>query len=183
MKKYSAKVFGRSYQFTSEWLSGGRAEFSFQGQESFSAHLDPGGILWIRPQGAEEELPFLLSDFQMAGEQGGVSFLVRKGRRLARPRVELEEQLPEGVFNSRKGPAGSLRKKKVISPMTGKVIAILLEAGSAVEGGQAVLIVEAMKMENKIVAPLTGRVATLSVTVGAQVKSGQELFVIEGGDS
>jgi biotin carboxyl carrier protein len=56
--------------------------------------------------------------------------------------------------------------------------------GDAVEAGQVLLVIEAMKMENELVAHRAGTVAGLAVAEGDQVASGQELLRIsENGDA
>ena len=52
------------------------------------------------------------------------------------------------------------------APMPGAVIAIAVEQGAAVRRGQALLVIESMKMETTIVAPCDGTVQTLHVAVG-----------------
>ena len=63
----------------------------------------------------------------------------------------------------------------VIAPMPGKVISILVEAGQAVKRGQAVLTMEAMKMEHTMTAPADGIVDDLLYRVGDQVLEGVAL--------
>ena len=63
----------------------------------------------------------------------------------------------------------------VIAPMPGKVISILVEAGQAVKRGQAVLTMEAMKMEHTMTAPADGIVDDLLFRVGDQVLEGVAL--------
>ena len=74
----------------------------------------------------------------------------------------------------RGSPAGSLA-----SPMPGKVVRVLVRPGDAVESGQVVAIIEAMKMEHDVKAPVAGRVAELHVGEGDQVEAGQPLARIE----
>jgi 3-methylcrotonyl-CoA carboxylase alpha subunit len=69
------------------------------------------------------------------------------------------------------GDAGSLT-----APMPGKVIAFLAQAGDAVAKGQALAVMEAMKMEHTICAPRDGTVAELLYAVGDQVAEGGELL-------
>jgi propionyl-CoA carboxylase alpha chain len=64
------------------------------------------------------------------------------------------------------------------SPLPGRVIRVLAEAGATVEAGQPLLIVEAMKMEHEIVAPTAGPLVELRVTEGQQVETGTVLAVI-----
>jgi 3-methylcrotonyl-CoA carboxylase alpha subunit len=69
------------------------------------------------------------------------------------------------------GDAGSLT-----APMPGKVIAFLARPGEAVAKGQALAVMEAMKMEHTITAPRDGTVAELLYAVGDQVDEGGELL-------
>ena len=66
----------------------------------------------------------------------------------------------------------------VVSPMQGTVLAVAVADGDAVESGQLLCVVEAMKMENEIVAPRGGVVRDLTVTPGHSVSSGQLVCVV-----
>jgi len=65
------------------------------------------------------------------------------------------------------------------APMHGKVLAILVEKGAAVQRGQRVAIIEAMKMEHALTAPVDGTVAEVAVTAEAQVDEGAIVLRIE----
>jgi 3-methylcrotonyl-CoA carboxylase alpha subunit len=65
------------------------------------------------------------------------------------------------------------------APMPGRIVQLMVEPGAKVAKGQALLIVEAMKMEHTIVAPADGTVADLRCAVGDQVLEGVELIRIE----
>lgn len=67
---------------------------------------------------------------------------------------------------------------EVISPMPGVVVAVLVEPGKDVRTGEALLILEAMKMENEIRAPRTGIVETVHVTPGQRVSQDDDLVRI-----
>ncbi len=67
---------------------------------------------------------------------------------------------------------------KVTAPMPGKILAIKAEAGKAVKKGEAVLVLEAMKMENEIVAPQDGTIASINTSVGASVEAGEVLATL-----
>ena len=67
----------------------------------------------------------------------------------------------------------------VKAPMPGKVIAIHVSAGDAVEKGQTVAVMEAMKMEHSLVAPRDGVVAETGAELGAQVAEGTILVALE----
>lgn len=75
-------------------------------------------------------------------------------------------------------PAGAQGGVKVNAPMPGKILAIKANVGQAVKRGDAILILEAMKMENEIVAPSDGTVASVNVAVGASVEAGEVLATL-----
>ena len=87
--------------------------------------------------------------------------------------VELEElsRFPSG---ERAEVAGGL-----VAPMPGNVTAIHVVEGDAVEDGQLLLILEAMKMEHRITAPMAGSVKQVLVDTGDQVDNGALLVVLE----
>jgi biotin carboxyl carrier protein len=79
------------------------------------------------------------------------------------------------------GPVGGgLQGRQIVSvPMPGKVIAILVSEGDAVEKGQGLVIVEAMKMENEVRSPIAGAVKEIRVKQGDTVEGGTALVVVE----
>ena len=70
-------------------------------------------------------------------------------------------------------------RRTVTSPMPGKVVRHLVKLGDAVEAGQGVIVVEAMKMENELRAPAPGTVREIRAPEGAVVAGGAPLVVIE----
>ncbi len=67
----------------------------------------------------------------------------------------------------------------LVSPMPGKVIALLARPGAAVEKGAPLLVLEAMKMEHTISAPHDGTVKSFRFAAGDQVDEGVELVEFE----
>ena len=67
---------------------------------------------------------------------------------------------------------------RISSPMNGRVVALHVSQGETVCAGQALLVVEAMKMEHSIAAPFAGAVKDLFIEVGAQVAPGGLLMEI-----
>ncbi|OWY60040.1 acetyl-CoA carboxylase biotin carboxyl carrier protein subunit, partial [cyanobacterium TDX16] len=67
----------------------------------------------------------------------------------------------------------------VTVPMQGTIVKVLVAEGDAVEAGQALCVLEAMKMENNINADKDGVVKELRVQPGASVGSGDVIAVIE----
>jgi glutaconyl-CoA decarboxylase len=66
----------------------------------------------------------------------------------------------------------------ITSPMAGSVQSILVRQGDEVKQGQALLILEAMKMENQITAPVAGTVKSVDVKEGESVLEGHVLLVL-----
>jgi propionyl-CoA carboxylase alpha chain len=87
------------------------------------------------------------------------------------------ERVPRFVDPAEQVSAGSL-----LAPMPGTVIAVPAESGSTVEAGQAVLVLEAMKMQHTINAPAAG-VLEVAVSVGQQVSAGDVLAVVSTGST
>ena len=68
-------------------------------------------------------------------------------------------------------------------PMQGTVVKVLVKPGDTVGAGQAVCVLEAMKMENNIVSELAGTVTEVRVKAGQSVGSGDVIAVIKASDS
>ena len=68
---------------------------------------------------------------------------------------------------------------KLTAPMPGKVSAVFVAAGDAVKAGDALMILEAMKMEHTIAAPVDGTVAAVHFEAGDQVEEGIALAAFE----
>jgi 3-methylcrotonyl-CoA carboxylase alpha subunit len=65
---------------------------------------------------------------------------------------------------------------RLTAPMPGKVVSLLVKAGDKVQRGQAVAVMEAMKMEHTLTAPHDGVVQELLYAAGDQVAEGGELL-------
>ena len=65
------------------------------------------------------------------------------------------------------------------APMPGLVKAVFAEAGQAVQAGDRLAVLEAMKMEHALLAPRDGVVAEVLVEAGAQVEAGAALVRLE----
>jgi pyruvate dehydrogenase E2 component (dihydrolipoamide acetyltransferase) len=69
--------------------------------------------------------------------------------------------------------------KTVSSPLPGTILDIKVSPGDAVKSGQALLTMEAMKMETEIVAPSDGVVDSIRVKKGDAVETGVPLVVLK----
>ena len=76
------------------------------------------------------------------------------------------------------GGGGAAGSGEVVSPMQGTIVKTLVSVGDAVEVGQAVVVLEAMKMENHIAAEKAGTVSEVRVSAGDTVGTGDVLVVI-----
>ena len=79
---------------------------------------------------------------------------------------------------ARRGGGADLARGELHAPMPGLVVEVLAEVGDMVEAGAALVVVEAMKMQNALVAPVSGRVATIAVKPGVAVETGQLLATV-----
>ena len=70
-------------------------------------------------------------------------------------------------------------RREIAASMPGKVIRVLVAAGDAVEEGQGLVVVEAMKMQNEMKSPKNGRVAEVRTSAESTVAAGDVLVVIE----
>jgi biotin carboxyl carrier protein len=68
---------------------------------------------------------------------------------------------------------------RIVAPMPGKVVRVLVNVGDQVAAGAGIIVVEAMKMQNEMKSPKSGTVVALNVDVGATVNAGDVLAVIE----
>ena len=116
---------------------------------------------------------------------GGQAFEVRvqpvgDGVRLHTGGEEFWAQVldPRAWRGQRGGVLEAEGRQEVTAPMPGKVVRLLVKAGDAVEAGQGLLVVEAMKMQNEIRAPKTGKVERLLVAEGQAVNAGEVLAVV-----
>jgi biotin carboxyl carrier protein len=67
----------------------------------------------------------------------------------------------------------------ITAPMAGRISSIKAETGATVEEGQALVVLEAMKMENEIAAPRKGTVKEVYVRQGSLARPGDRLVLIE----
>jgi biotin carboxyl carrier protein len=81
---------------------------------------------------------------------------------------------------SRAGRAGPAEIRAMIA---GRVAEVNVVAGDRVEPGDALLVVEAMKMQNQVAAPRAGAIERVAVAAGQTIDQGDLLVVLAGGDA
>ena len=103
-------------------------------------------------------------------ENGSVSAPAAAPRRAAAP---APAAAPKAA-----APAGGAGSVKIEAGAAGKVFKIEASVGQAVKKGDAVLVLEIMKMETPVVAPQDGTVASINVNVGDMVEAGALLATL-----
>ena len=129
-----------------------------------------------------------------AADDGAAGTLVQRNTTVEvnGKRFDIKMWVPEGLAVVAPGRAAAKKPARaataagaagdgsgnVTAPMQGTIVKILVEVGQAVEAGQAVVVLEAMKMENQIAAEKTGTVKEIKVTTGDTVGAGDVVVVI-----
>lgn len=131
-----------------------------------AVQLGSGGWSLVDPEGGRSfDVAIAVNDagrglVRVGADQVAV---VVNGRRTRRGRAEIA------------GPAGDVR---VVAPMPGKVVRVLVKPGDQVEPRQPLVVVEAMKMENELSAGRGGVVKEVAAGEGASVEAGRLLVVV-----
>ncbi|HEY6303466.1 MAG TPA: biotin/lipoyl-containing protein [Terriglobales bacterium] len=86
---------------------------------------------------------------------------------------------PRSLRSRQHAPGSEKGPKKILAPMPGRVVRLLVAEGSEIEAGQGIVVVEAMKMQNEIKSPKKGVVKKISATPGAAVNPGDVLAIVE----
>jgi biotin carboxyl carrier protein len=115
----------------------------------------------------------------------GVSYVVDLGeagaeRLLAVDGETFRVRVDDPVAGRRRGPTESSAGagQRLVAPMPGKVVKVLVEVGQPVERGSGLVVLEAMKMENEFRATGSGVVREIHVEPGQAVDAGALLVVI-----
>ena len=91
-------------------------------------------------------------------------------------RVAIKPQTSSGPAPKVESSGGEVTEVK--SQMPGAVYKLLAKVGDQVKSGEAILILEAMKMEMEVASPVNGTIQSLRLSVGDQVATGQVLATI-----
>jgi len=117
---------------------------------------------------------------------GGQAFEVKRERtatdmhfwvKSARFAVDVRD--PRSLRSRRAKGGGVEGPQKLLAPMPGKIVRIISAAGTEVEAGHGVLVIEAMKMQNELKSPKKGTVKQILVAEGASVAAGEVLAIVE----
>jgi biotin carboxyl carrier protein len=77
------------------------------------------------------------------------------------------------------GSASGSGPQRVVAPMPGKVVRVLVKPGDEVKPRQGLIVIEAMKMENELKAARAGRVRDVHVAEAQSVDAGTVLVIVE----
>eukprot|EP00752_Nemacystus_decipiens_P005299 g4807.t1 len=147
------------------------------------AELDAGGGMMAIVDGRRYSADATVEGWGAVGAEGEVTLWCRhgalEGDDFDRHRYELTVTRPRGL--SARGASSSAAEStgRVVSPMPGRVVRVLAEAGQEVDKGQELIILEAMKMEHAVPAPFAGNVGAVSYVVGDLVDEGSTLVTLE----
>jgi len=121
-----------------------------------------------------------LEERSMTVEVGGRRFVVRYWAPvMATPQSSGQRAAPRRRAPKLERQSGSGESEGVVTaPMQGTIVKVHKAAGSEVEAGEPVCVLEAMKMENEIKAPIAGEIVDLRVQPGDTVASGAVIMVI-----
>lgn len=91
--------------------------------------------------------------------------------------VELRD--PRSLRSRQKAARDEQGPRKILAPMPGRIVRLLVAENSNVEAGQGIVVVEAMKMQNEIKSPKKGVIKKISATPGTAVNPGDILAIVE----
>ncbi len=118
---------------------------------------------------------------------GGDAFEVKRERSLqgelhlviGSARYAVDVQDPRSLRTRRAAGGAEAGPQKLIAPMPGKIVRILVAVGDEVTAGQGIIVMEAMKMQNEMKSPKDGKVQKILTSEGSTVNPGDTLAVIE----
>ena len=121
------------------------------------------------PEPGEPETVERVFDVEIDGKRFSVK---------ARERLETLVQPRKPKPPARVGAGMGGGSDTLVAPMQGTIVKVLVDEGQAVKAGQAIVVLEAMKMENSILAHIEGTVEELKVKQGQSIETGATIAVI-----
>jgi acetyl-CoA/propionyl-CoA carboxylase, biotin carboxylase, biotin carboxyl carrier protein len=143
-------------------------------QTRFATSADTAVVTVPPPEGTDEALVERTVPVEVDGRRYTVKVWLPDA---PTPRAQAGRSRPKPSAASHGGAGAG--DGTISAPMQGTIVKVLVGVGDTVESGQAVLVLEAMKMENHINAEKGGKVAELRVKPGDGVGTGDVLAVIE----
>ena len=121
------------------------------------------------------ELEGGITEVPVNGKAYTVEMEHKAAAKVAAPKPAAAKEAPTAPKAAAEAPAGG---KKVVSPLPGSIIKVLVAEGQAVKKGDTLLTLESMKMENTVAAECDGTVTKVAVTAGQTVMQDDLLVVI-----
>jgi acetyl-CoA/propionyl-CoA carboxylase, biotin carboxylase, biotin carboxyl carrier protein len=131
------------------------------------------------PTDGEGQEPTVKRDVQVEvnGKRFAVSLFVPESQMaLVAGGAQPKPRPKRGASGSAAAVAGS---GKIVVPMQGTIVKVLVEVGQTVSAGDPVVVLEAMKMENNVASDVAGTVTEVKVEPGTSVTAGEVVIVIE----
>jgi biotin carboxyl carrier protein len=94
-------------------------------------------------------------------------------------RYTAEVRDPRSLRARKEAASAAQGVRKLVAPMPGRIVRVLVEEMSEVEAGQGIVVVEAMKMQNELKSPKRGVVKRILAAEGATVNAGEVLAIVE----
>ena len=160
MTMYRVSVGNREYQVE---VSGNRLKLNGELIQANLTALNELGLYLMRKGDRQREI-------QVSTRGSNTFMTLGEGRHLVAQVEREDSRHPRKVCTA--------TQTDVCAPMPGVVIKVLVAAGDRVEKGQAVVVMESMKMQMELRAPVGGTVASLLVQPKAQVEKGALLVKI-----
>jgi biotin carboxyl carrier protein len=130
--------------------------------------------LLVAPEGAADAVKSV--DASLAVQRTAGDFDVHVAGRT----IPVQVRVAGGFGRQKKaGAAQGTGPQRIMAPMPGKIVRVLVKPGDEVKARQGLVVVEAMKMENELRAARDGRVRDIAVTEGQSVDAGALLLVVE----
>ncbi|MEY2969329.1 MAG: acyl-CoA carboxylase alpha chain [Actinomycetota bacterium] len=142
--------------------------------------LDLSNVGTTAPAPAGDEAEALVerkTTVEVNGKRFAVKMWIPEGQMVSAGPAKAKK--PARAASGGSGAAGGSGSGDVVVPMQGTIVKVLVEVGQEVEAGQAVVVLEAMKMENQIQAEKSGKVKEIKVKAGDTVGSGDIVAIIE----
>lgn len=167
MMRYTIKRGGEARWVQIQALEDGLFDVQVEGEPTRRVRMTRSGGRLHLLEGADSHL------VEISGERGA-RYAAIDGVHAA---LEVYDDAALRRLRAREGLSGG--DEIIASPMPGRVVQILVTEGQAVQAGQAVAIVEAMKMENELRAQINGVVQAIYATEGMQVDGKTPLIMLE----
>ena len=177
-----ADPFSRRDGWRSHGVTTRRFEFEFGGEHAKAelAYLHDGA-LQLTAGGVSASLAFTPTDQGIDIRYAGQRSLARVYTQGETDHVFTPQGATQIIAIDLLAHAGESQAEagRLTAPMPGKVVSFAVKAGDKVTKGQALAVMEAMKMEHTIAAPADGVVAELLFAAGDQVAEGAELLKLQ----